>query len=77
MDDSELLIELHRRIDKDNFLVFNEETNEFLAGSDLKLSLNGSKLQITLDKKEIQRTRNRMLRVIVLNLDEIAAPDKE
>ena len=69
MDDSELLIELHRRIDKDNLLVFNEETNEFLSGSDLKLSLNGFKLQITLDKKEIQRTRNRLLRVIVLNLE--------
>ena len=69
MDDSELLIELHRRIDKDALLVFNEETNEFLAGSDLKLSLNGSKLQITLNKKEILRTRNRLLRVIVLDLE--------
>jgi hypothetical protein len=69
MDDSELLIELRRRIDKDNLLVFNEETSEFLSGSDLRLSLNGSKLQITLDKKEIQRTRNRLLRVIVLNLE--------
>ncbi len=69
MDDSELLIELRRRIDKDNLLVFNEETSEFLSGSDLRLSLNGSKLQITLDIKEIQRTRNRLLRVIVLNLE--------
>ena len=72
MNDSELLIELHRRIDTDSLLVFNEETSEFLTGSDLKLSMNGSKLQITLDKKEIQRTRNRLLRVIVLNLDDAA-----
>ena len=69
MDDSELLIELQRRIDKDNLLVFNEETSEFLSGIDLKLSFNGSNLQITLVKKEIQSTRNRLLRVIVLNLE--------
>ena len=70
MNNSELLIELQRRIDSDDLLIFNEETSEILTGEDLKLRENGVKIQITLNKKEILNTRHQSLRVIVLNLDD-------
>ena len=70
MNNSELLTELQRYIDKNDLLIFNEETSEFLTGEDLKLRENGVKVQITLNKKKILTTRNPSLRVIVLNLDD-------
>ena len=70
MNNSELLIELQRRIDNDDLLIFNEETKEILTGANLKLRENGIKVQITLDKKEILNTRNPSLHVIVLDLDD-------
>ena len=64
------MIELQRRIDNDDLLIFNEETSEFLTGEDLKLQENGVKVQITLNKKNILNTRNPSLGVIVLNFDD-------
>ncbi len=70
MNNSELLTELQRRIINNDLFIFNEETREMLTGADLKLRQNGDHVQITLDKKEIMKTRNPSLRVIVLNLDD-------
>ncbi len=69
MKNTEIITEIERLIAEGNLIIFNEETRESLSGSDIEciIAMNGSAIQITLNKEQVLKSRGSGLTVIVQN----------